>query len=110
MAHVRFGRSDSVFTPLDEQRRRQALRTLAFLLGSLLAVLGLVVLYLWLSWQRVYWADQVTQSRAALSRLQVEHESLQAEVAEAFSLVRLARWARQQGMIDPGLHYWPPQP
>ena len=108
MAQAR--RSDSVITPLDERRRRQALLTLGILSGSLLAVLGLVVLYLWLSWQRVYWADQVTRSRAELSSLQIERDSLKAEVAEAFSLKRLARWARQQGMVDPELNCWPPQP
>lgn len=90
-------------------RRRQAWRALGavLLLGG--TVFGLVFFYLWLSWQRVYWAEQVTRARTRLEQVTIEHQTLQAEVAEAFSLARLSRLARELGMVEPELRYWPPK-
>lgn len=107
MAQARFGRGDAATTPQQRRHRREALAAGGVLLGVLVGGLGLIVLYLWLSWQRVYWADRVTETRASLAQLEVEHARLEAEVAEAYSLERLARWARQQGMVEPQVLHWP---
>lgn len=95
-------------TALDRQRYRQALLALAVGVGAVLMFLGLIALYLWLSWQRVYWADQVTEARAQHERLTIEHRYLQAERADAFSLNRIAAFAKAAGMVEPQLRYWPP--
>jgi len=99
---------ESVITPLDERRRRRALRTLVGVVGAFLVAVGLIALFLWLSWQRVYWADQVTTERAQLEQLQLEQQTLEARVAFAFSLNRIQRYATETlGMVEPELYYWP---
>lgn len=105
---TRLHRGPSVVTALDRQRRRQALGALAVALCAVLAFLGLIALYLWLSWQRVYWADQVTEARVQQEQLHIEQRYLQAERAKAFSLERVAAFAKAAGMIEPQLRYWPP--
>lgn len=97
-------------TALDRQRRRRALGALAVALCAALTFLGLLALYLWLSWQRVYWANRVTEARAQQEQLQVEQQYLQAERAKAFSLGRIAAFAKAHGMVEPALRYWPPDP
>lgn len=111
MARARTGGSESVSTPLQKRKRREAWLTLGATLGIALLLLGLISSYLWLSWQRVYWAEQVTETRTQLQQARIENDYLQAQVSSAFSLDRLARYAVQTlGMVEPELHYWPPQP
>lgn len=111
MAQARIGGSQSVVAPLQRRKRREAWLTLGTMLGIALLLLGLLASYLWLSWQRVYWADQVTGTRTQLQQAHIEHDYLQAQVSSAFSLERLARYAVQTlGMVEPELHYWPPKP
>ncbi len=110
MAQTRSGRFDAATPPQQARRHREALAAAGVLLGVVVGGLGLIVLYLWLSWQRVYWADRVTETRAELAQLQVERARLEADTAEAFSLARLARWARQQGMVEPEVLHWPLAP
>ena len=109
MAQTRLG-SQNVSASLERRRLREALITFGIVVGTVLLVVGLIVLYVWLSWQRVYWADQVTESRIQLEQLTIEQQNLEADVATYFSIERISRFAKQQGMVEPDLKYWSPQP
>ncbi len=100
--------SENVSASLEQRRWREALITFAILMGTILLVVGLIVLYVWLSWQRVYWADQVTESRIKLEQLNIDQQNLKADTATYFSLERVARFAKQQGMVESDPAYWPP--
>lgn len=107
MAQLRLG-SENVSASVEQRRWREALITFGILMGTILLVVGLIVLYVWLSWQRVYWADQVTDSRIKLEQLNVDQQNLKAETATYFSVERISRFAKQQGMIESDPAYWPP--
>jgi cell division protein FtsL len=78
---------------------RRALALIILLLASTLALL-----YLWQSWQAVYWLNQVQANREKLLELQAQRDQLQLQVAQAFSLERIEAFARQRlGMIHPPL-------
>lgn len=78
----------------------------ALLLIGLLLVSALALLYLWQSWQSVYWLNQVQENRGRLAQLQAERDHLQLEVARAFSLQRIAEVAgKRLGMIHPPLKF-----
>lgn len=111
MARTSDARNRRALTPAERRRRREALTTLLTVLGVFLGALLLIVLYLWLSWQKVYWADRVTEARAQLTELETQNRLLEAQVAQAFSLERIARMARQLGLSEPEtLRYWPLEP
>ncbi len=111
MARASDARNRHALTPVERRRRREALATLLTVLGVFAGALSLIVLYLWLSWQKVYWADRVTEARAQLSELETQNRLLEAQVAGAFSLERVARVARQLGLVEPdALRYWPLTP
>jgi len=110
MAYTNPVPSGGAVSALDRRRMREALVTLGVVGGVFLTIVGLIVLYLWLSWQRVYWADQVTETRAQLREATLERQRLQANVASEFSVERLARFARQQGMVEADPLYWPLTP
>ncbi len=79
-------------------------RMLALLI--LLFASALALLYLWQSWQAVYWLNQVQANREKLLELQAQRDQLQLQVAQAFSLERIEVFARQRlGMIHPPLKF-----
>jgi cell division protein FtsL len=102
--------SGGAVTALDRRKQREALVTLGIVVGVCLTIIGLIVLYLWLSWQRVYWADQVTTTRQQIYETSLEEQRLQATVATEFSVDRISRFAKQQGMIEPDPQFWPLEP
>jgi len=111
MAQASDARNRHALTHAEQRRRREALAALLTVLGVFAGVLSLIVLYLWLSWQKVYWADRVTEARAQLAEQETQHRLLEAQVAQAFSLERIARLARQLGLVEPEtLRYWPLDP
>jgi cell division protein FtsL len=81
-------------------------RARALLLLALLLLTGLALLYLWQSWQMIYWLNQLHQARVELEALRAEHARLKFEVARAFSLKRIEQIATERlGMIRPTLRY-----
>jgi cell division protein FtsL len=94
-ANDRFTASQSFITPH---------RALA--LAILFLVSALAWLYLWQSWQSVYWLNQVQQNREKLTELQAERDQFQLEVSRAFSLQRTEEFASERlGMIHPPLQF-----
>jgi cell division protein FtsL len=80
---------------------RRALVLLALVLATALALF-----YLWQSWQWVYWLNRLHQAQTELGALQAENDYLKFELAQAFSLERIAQIATQKlGMIRPTLQY-----
>lgn len=98
----------TLLRPQVDSRGREVFltRARALLLVGLLLLTALALLYLWQSWQMIYWLNRLHQARVELEALQAEHARLKFEVAQAFSLKRIEEIAiGRLGMIRPTLGY-----
>lgn len=76
------------------------------ILSLLLFATALALLYLWQSWQWVYWLNKLHQAQVELEALQAENGYLKLEVSQAFSLKRIEAIATERlGMFRPSPHY-----
>jgi len=75
-------------------------------LSLLLFASALALLYLWQSWQGVYWLNRLHRAQLELEALRTENGYLKLEVSRAFSLKRIEAIATEKlGMFRPSPRY-----
>jgi len=93
-----------------EKEMEERAGTLAFPRALLLAIMivatALALLYLWQGWRLTALESELFSQRAAVARLEALNEALRLKVEKAFSLERIALYAKTVlGMVEPPLRY-----
>lgn len=93
-----------------EKEMEERAGTLTFpwtlLLAIMIVATALALLYLWQGWRLTALESELFSQRAAVARLEALNEALRLKVEKAFSLERIALYAKTVlGMVEPPLRY-----
>lgn len=107
---IRRGYSRGLVPPRERAWAGEGAESLTAARAALIAIMiittALALLYLWQGWQLTELQARLAARQAAVERVMAENQLLQLKVEQAFSLERIALFAKTiLGMVEPPIRY-----